>query len=118
MRRVHDLLDGVSAGSREWGDARFPAPLRELADQTWEQISGARSPQALDAARAAYIDLYEHSEAIAYSSVVGVRRGKRAPAKSVAVAGPAARAARMVPRGVRRRVPVRWRRRMLGALRR
>jgi len=122
MRRVHDFLDGVPGTSRtEWGDTRIPPALTSLADETWEHISGARPPEALDAARRSYIELYEQAEAIAHSSVVGSRRKQpqqQRPKGTAVAAGPATKAARMVPRGVRRRVPVRWKRRMLGALRR
>ena len=108
--QVHEFVDRSLSRSRAtWDDLEIPAGLRELADEVWELMSelaeeGAELEPAverLEAARTAYVELYEDAEAIAQSSIVAARRQ---PRRSGAV-----RVARLVPRSVRHRVPRRWR---------
>ena len=114
LRAVYEFVDRTLSRSRpDWGDLALPAPLRELADETWELMSaladGGDDRPRLDAARAAYVALYEQSEAIAQSSVEAARR-RAAPAVGLP-------AARLVPARYRRRIPLEWRRRLVRALR-
>jgi hypothetical protein len=60
----------------------------------------------LEAARAAYVSLYEDSEAIAQSSVVAGPRRRAAKSKT---GGAFLRLADKVPRGARERLPLSWR---------
>jgi hypothetical protein len=74
----------------------------------------ATAPERLDAARAAYIELYDQAEAIAASSVAAARRHPvTAPVRMPA---PAARVVRLAPRRYRQRVPLRWRRRLVALI--
>jgi hypothetical protein len=108
--QVHEFVDRSLSRSRAtWDDLEIPDGLRKLADEVWALMSGlaedgAQAQSAVDrleAARAAYIELYEDAEAIAKSSIVAARRR---PRKSGAV-----RMARLVPKRYRRKVPRRWR---------
>jgi hypothetical protein len=119
MRRVHEFVDrGLSRSRPEWDGFEIPAPLRELADEVWELVARLADGDdpgiagRLDAARAAYLSLYEDAEAIAQSTIQAARR--RQPVR--AAAAPAA--IRRIPRRYRHRVPQRWRALALRALRR
>ena len=122
LRDVHGFVDHRLSRSRaDWEGIKVPAPLRGQADEVWslvcEVAQGAPVEARLDAARAAYIGLYEEAEAIAQSSVAAARRtpaAARAPAAPLPV--PAARVVRRVPLSWRRRVPLRWRRRVVRVL--
>jgi hypothetical protein len=118
MRSAHEFVDKSLSRSRpNWEEARIPAALRAQVDEVWELVSrlvDAEDPddpslaERLDAARAAYVELYEEAEAIAQSSVVGGGRRSGSvdgepPSRVVAVA-------RRVPLRFRRKIPVRWRR--------
>jgi hypothetical protein len=69
-----------------WEKVRIPDELRELADQSWEQLTRLTEPGgdneaaqvALDATRAAYVELYSQAEALTYSSLTAAtpRRGR------------------------------------------
>jgi hypothetical protein len=115
MRRVHEFVDRSLNRSRpDWGDTRIPEPLRDLAERTFELVSEpAASPERLDAARAAYVDLYEQAEAIAQSSVAANRRP---PSAAAQLPRPAASLMRRVPRRLRHRIPLRWRQRLIGVV--
>jgi hypothetical protein len=122
MREVHDFVDGsLSRSSSSWDNFKMPTSLREQADEVWELVSRLADdagPEAdsigerLEAARIAYVDLYEEAEAIAQSSIAVA--GRRRPA------GPDGRVssgvvwlARRVPQRYRHKVPVRWRQKLV-----
>ena len=111
ITQTHEFIDRSLARSREsWDDFEIPQGLRELADETWELVaalaageSSQESQERLDAARAAYIRLYEDAEAIAQSSVTAARKaGGARQSRLVGVA-------RKVPKRYRRKLPLRWR---------
>ena len=66
----------------------------------------------VDAARAAYIALYDEAEAIAQSSIEAARRRGAAQADLPV----RARLVRTVPRRYRRRIPLHWRQRIVKVL--
>jgi hypothetical protein len=113
LRTVHEFVDRSLSRSRpDWGDLALPAPLRARADEAWELMSaladGDGDLGGLDALRAAYVALYDESEAIAQSSIDASRRrpGSASPVPAV----------RIVPRRYRRRIPLHWRQRIVKAL--
>jgi hypothetical protein len=117
LRTVHEFVDrSLSRSRRDWGDLALPAQLREQADETWELMSrladGEDVAERLDAARAAYIALYDEAEAIAQSSIEAARRRGAAQA----VLPVRARLVRTVPRRYRRRIPLAWRQRIVRVL--
>ena len=116
MRRVHEFVDRSLSRSRtDWGETRIPPALRDLAEETWGLMpEAATAPERLDAARAAYIELYDQAEAIAASSVAAARR--RPAGAPVRMPAPAARVVRLAPRRYRHRVPLRWRRRFVALI--
>jgi hypothetical protein len=130
LRDVHGFIDRTLSRSRaDWEGIKVPAPLRAQADEVWElvcsvaEIQSARPAtsapveERLDAARAAYVALYEEAEAIAQSSVAAARRTPAAaPVPPARMPVPAARVVRRVPLSWRRRVPLRWRRRVVRVL--
>jgi hypothetical protein len=117
IRSVHEFVDRDLRRSRVgWDHLSLPEPLRVLADQTWEEMTGERSVPELDALRALYTDLYAAAEAIAQSSIAAA--GKAHPASNGRVPPAAAWLIRRVPVQHKRRVPVAWRRRAVRALRR
>ena len=108
--QVHEFVDRSLSRSRAtWEDLEIPDRLRELADEVWELMSGLATdgPEAepaverFEAARVAYVELYEDAEAIAQSSIVAARRHPRKSGAS--------RVVRLVPKRYRRKVPRRWR---------
>jgi hypothetical protein len=108
--RVHEFVDRSLSRSRSsWDEFEIPGGLRTLADEVWELLSGLAEDdparelpvEQLEAARAAYIELYEDAEAIAQSSIVAARRPGRH--------SPVVRAMKLVPKRYRRKVPLRWR---------
>jgi hypothetical protein len=113
MRSAHDFVDKSLSRSRpNWEDARIPAPLRAQVDEVWElvsQLADADDPddpsliERLDAARAAYVELYEEAEAIAQSSVAAGRR--RISSVDGQVSPRVARLVRRVPTRYRRKIP-------------
>lgn len=122
MRRVHEFVDrSLSRSSSDWDGTRIPPSLRELAEHVWSQIEplAAGPPHApataLDAARAAYVELYEQAEAIAQSSIQASRRRRRPPVP-IRMSPPAARIVRRIPPRYRHRVPLQWRRQIVRAL--
>jgi hypothetical protein len=125
--RVHEFVDlSLSRSRSNWGDFDVAPALREQADEVWELLSrladedGAASPsvvEKLEAARAAYIELYEEAESIAHSSIWAGRRDSPAPVDRVAV-GAARFAARVVPARYKRKVPPGWRRKFVRVLHR
>jgi hypothetical protein len=109
---VHDFVDLKLSRSRAtWDDFEIPAGLREQVDQAWELLSrfveGEADEQALlqelDDARAAYIALYGDAEAIAQSSIAASWVSAGNGSAILKVAG-------RVPRPLRNRLPLSWRR--------
>jgi hypothetical protein len=127
MREVHDFVDrSLSRSSSDWEAFRIPTPLRTQADEVWTLVSGlaqsdgiadAETIERLEAARAAYVDLYEEAEAIAQSSIAAATRQKAPAAAVVPTRHPLqVRLARAVPVGLKRRIPVAYKRRVLRVL--
>jgi hypothetical protein len=115
MRRAHEYVDqGLSRSRSSWDDVEIPAALREQADSVWElvtQLAADDEPdlqaltEKLEAARAAYIDLYAEAEGIAQSSIIEARRGRGSASDNGVVW-----LVRKVPDRYRRKVPLHWRR--------
>ena len=109
--RVHDFVDrGLSRSQATWDDFDIPVALREQVDRTWELVSRLAEGEhdegiyaELEAARASYIALYEDAEAITQSSIGAAPRRPGG-------GGMALRVAKKVPRRLRDRVPLAWRR--------
>jgi hypothetical protein len=111
--QTHEFVDHALSRSREtWDEFEIPDGLRGIADEVWELMSrlaeeGADGDEALterlDAARAAYIRLYEDAEAIAQSSITAAWRD--AGGRESRLVG----LARRVPKHYRRKLPLRWR---------
>ncbi len=120
MVRVQQFLDPSLTRSRpRWDSLEIPAPLRERADEVWELLCRLADGEEggllerLDAARAAYVELYEGAEAIARSSILAERRSPRTRTRERVSPG----ITRAVPRRLRQKVPLSWRKavvRMLG----
>jgi hypothetical protein len=104
-----------------WEDVDAPASVLELADSVWQTVSrlsaetSAADKQVieveLDAARAAFVELYTEAEAIAQSSITAVKpRSRRtataAPARPAWRPSVAVRLVRMIPLRYRQRVPL------------
>jgi hypothetical protein len=112
ITQTHEFVDRSLARARDsWGDFEIPTGLRDLADETWQLVSGLAASdgtseevvERLEAARAAYIRLYEDAEAIAQSSVTAARGGGGArQSRLVGIA-------KKVPKRYRRKFPLRWR---------
>ena len=109
--QIHEFVDKTLSRSRStWEDFEIPDNLRTLADDVWTLISGladhdagdAASLEPLEAARLAYVNLYEDAEAIAQSSITAAAR--RPPTRSTAV-----KALRKVPKRYKSRIPKSWR---------
>lgn len=82
IRRVHQFIDPSLYRMRlTWDDLEVPRQLREMADETWEQLNklaapGGESlvaPATFDALRHEYTELYAEAEAIAKSTITAVR---------------------------------------------
>jgi hypothetical protein len=117
LRTVHEFVDRSLSRSRsDWGDLGLPAPLRTQAEEAWALMSaladGEDATERVDAARAAYIALYDEAEAIAQSSIEAARRRGAAQANLPV----RARLVRTVPRRYRRRIPLHWRQRIVKVL--
>jgi hypothetical protein len=120
--QVHEFVDRTLSRSRtDWGDLQIPEALRNQADEVWELMSrladddGADTQTivaSLEAARSAYIKLYDDAAAIAQSSIVAAK--KRRPARP----SRAVRLMKRVPKRYRRKLPLRWRVTVVRALNR
>jgi hypothetical protein len=125
--RVHEFVDRSLSQSRAgWGDFEIPAALREQADEVWELMCALAAGDAavseaptdrLEAARAAYVDLYEDAEAIVQSSILAPRR-LRAARRRRDVPRLVRLTARVFPKRYRHKVPLRWRRAVFRVLER
>jgi len=122
MRRVHEFVDRTLSRSKaDWEDLKIPVALREQADEVWRLMTtladGAPCPpEDLDAARAAYIELYSEAEAIAQSSVAASKmKGAAVTAakRNGKVPGPALWLIRRVPEPYRKRIPPQVRARII-----
>lgn len=109
--QIHEFVDRSLSRSRSnWEEFEIPAGLRALADDVWELVSGLADQDAdeekviepLEAARLAYIELYEDAEAIAQSSITAAARGST-------IRSPAIQALRKVPTRYKRKIPRSWR---------
>jgi hypothetical protein len=108
-----------------WEGLEVPARVRDLADEVWGQLELLADPHAdtaavaasLDAARAAYAELYGEAEAIAQSSVHAVKPRRAQGANSEAAAGAAPTPLTALKIAVARRLPPRARKRVRRALR-
>jgi hypothetical protein len=112
---IHEFVDrGLSRSKAKWEDFAIPTALREQVDVVWDLVSqlaeGGADREAvieeLEAARAAYVSLYEDSEAIAQSSIAA---GPRTRAKKKRTGRMLIRLAGRVPRGYREKLPLKWR---------
>jgi hypothetical protein len=88
---IDEFVDpGLRRVRTGWSEIECPDQVRDLAEETWNQLvvlarSGGFDPAAqtrLDELRRAYVDVYADSEALAQSSAaaarrVGVREGRR-----------------------------------------
>jgi hypothetical protein len=106
----------------EWADVDVPPRVVELAERTWQDVlpladPGGDTPAAqarLDADRSAFVAMHDEAEAIAQSAVTAARReGRRKGAAKAAGKQPPSLRVRIA-----RRIPVRYRRRLRGVLRR
>jgi hypothetical protein len=116
---------GLHRNRIDWEDLEVPARVRELAADVWRRMQAlahdggdtkAARP-ALDAARAAYVELYAEAEAIAQSSVMAARAAAPRPPVGRGSTEPAPRSLRV---RIARRIPKRYRRglrRAFGTLR-
>jgi hypothetical protein len=121
LRRANELVDpSLRRSAATWrDDMGIPTPLREQADELWQLLDTiadkddadtADSLAALDAVRQRYVAYYEEAESIAQSSVWNARESALPRPESLRWRH---RLVRLVPGGLRQRVPVRWRRKVL-----
>jgi hypothetical protein len=112
---THEFVDrGLSRSKANWADFAIPAALRQQVDVVWDLVSQLAEDGAdresvieeLEAARAAYVSLYEDSEAIAQSSIAA---GPRTRAKKNRTGRTLIRLAGRVPRSYREKLPLKWR---------
>jgi hypothetical protein len=110
---IHDFVDrGLSRSKANWDDFAIPTALREQVDVVWDLVTRLAEDgsdpgsviEELEAARAAYLSLYEDSEAIAQSSIVAGpgTRTNRTGKTLIRLAG-------RVPRSYREKLPLSWR---------
>jgi len=128
IRAVHAFIDpGLRRVQLTWDDIEVPPRLREIAEESWQNLNALADPggdlpavhDRLDELRTAYATLYDEAEAIAQSTALAAHREglsrPAAPADAPADAPAGAvskRGAERVPHGVRRLVPG-WARRGL-----
>jgi hypothetical protein len=79
---VDALVDpGLRRSTVGWEEVRVPSALQVMAEEVWGQVTALATPggdsegtrASLDAARAAYAELYAEAEAVAQSSVTAAR---------------------------------------------
>ncbi len=107
ISRVHDFIDpSLHRSGGSWDDLDVPTGVRELAEETWQQLNklvddrgGATdATDALDELRTAYITLYADAEAIARSSIMAERLNQTLRAdRAIATAAPDAPVQALVP---------------------
>lgn len=79
MQEIHSFVDpGLRRVRLDWSDLNVPGTLLEVAQESWEALNALAEPDSdtpaaharLDAARAAYGELYAEAEALAASSIM------------------------------------------------
>ncbi|WP_435747956.1 sulfotransferase family protein [Nocardioides sp. SYSU DS0663] len=115
IRRVHQFIDpGLRRVQLTWDDVQVPARLREVAEESWQQLDRLADPDGdtaeahdrLDELRTAYADFYEEAEAVSQSTALAAERDGRRQGGAGQPAGPGAgRAVDRIPHGVRAMVP-------------
>ena len=117
IRRVHQFIDPtLRRVSLTWDDIEVPARLREIAEESWQNLDRLADEdgdtpvvhERLDELRAAYAEMYDEAEALASSTALAARR--EGLAQAPAAADGSARMADKVPHGLRRLVPASLRR--------
>lgn len=117
---VHRFIDpSLRRVTLTWEDVEVPAPLRELAEETWQTLDGlaaeggdtAAAHERADGLRVAYDQMYADAEAFAHSTTLAARReGAQTARRELAEDAGPARGADRVPHAVRAMVPARARR--------
>lgn len=83
MRKVHQFVDpDLHRAHHTWADVTVPRRLREIAEESWQVLSGladeggdtADRQATLDQLRDAYVELYDEAEGIAASTADAARR--------------------------------------------
>jgi hypothetical protein len=121
LRRANELVDPtLRRSAQDWrDDMKIPPLLRQQADELWglldtladkDDTDTSDLTAALDALRERYVAYYTEAEEIAQSSVWNARESAIPRQESLRLRQ---RLVRLVPTGLRRRVPVRWRRKVL-----
>ncbi len=122
IRAVHAFVEpGLRRVQLTWDDIEVPPRLREIAEESWQQLDRLADPEGdtpdvhvrLDELRTAYAELYDEADAIAQSTALAAHRDGLAqlPAPSTM-----SRGVDRVPHGVRRMVPASARRGIRKAL--
>jgi hypothetical protein len=121
MVNVEQFLDPASLYA-DHDEVSLPPALRKQADEVWELVcllagqdssDERRVTDRLDAARSAYVELYEDAEAIARSSVWAAGQARRV----VSPRAPSPSIFRVVPLRLRRKVPLEFRKAVARKLR-
>jgi hypothetical protein len=83
MRKVHQFVDpDLHHTHHTWADLAVPKRLQEIAEESWQALSGLADADGdtedrhstLDQLRDAYVELYDEAEGIAASSADAARR--------------------------------------------
>lgn len=134
IAQVHKFIDpSLRRVTLTWEDVEVPAPLRDLAEETWRTLDAlatedgdtAEAHAASDRLRVTYDQMYADAEAFAHSTALASRRegaiaARREPGSSGGTAGTpdVRRGADRVPHAVRAMVPEGARRGLRKALNR
>lgn len=101
MRKVHQFVDpDLRRSQHTWADVPVPARLKEIAEESWRELSkladvDGDTPQvraALDDLREAYLAMYEEAEGLTASTADAARREGALAAGSVGAADAAGEA--------------------------
>jgi hypothetical protein len=83
IRKVHQFVDpDLHRARHTWSDVPVPPRLQEIAEESWQALSGLADPggdtadrhTTLDRLREAYVELYDEAEGIAASTADAARR--------------------------------------------